>query len=347
MLPTEFNKKKYSEIWTELNRRLKHIERTDGGLAAALEALSNQQREQGFIQDDLPLVRRYRFAHPEDPTRSFIAQYNPVRALRFEGAGSSTPPAGTGVKHDGCFLCRDNIEWQQSGVELGYEIDVDSTRYTAWMNPYPLMPLHCVIASNDHIPQAWCTNGAASICLSIEKILGDLVTLSERLPGYVGFYNGTGAGASIPGHFHFQFFKRPASDASFPLEVAARKSRITTHGTIDNYPIPVVYWRGDPEEVVESASGWIRDWLVRNGHQVSSISANILSTFDDAQKKVELFFVPRHHLRSQSPELSGMIGGIEVLGEVIFSSDEEGQRLEVGKIDYHTLERILEAVRFD
>ena len=42
-----------------------------------------------------------------------------------------------------------------------------------------------------------------------------------------------------------------------------------------------------------------------------------------------------------------MIGGIEVLGEVIFSSDEEGQRLEVGKIDYHTLERILEAVRFD
>ena len=233
MLPTEFNKKKYSEIWTELNRRLKHVERTDGGLAAALEALSNQQREQGFIQDDLPLVRRYRFAHPEDPTRSFIAQYNPVRALRFEGAGCSTPPAGTGVKHDGCFLCRDNIEWQQSGVELGYEIDVDRTRYVAWMNPYPLMPLHCVIASNDHIPQAWCTNGAAGICLSIEKILEDLVTLSERLPGYVGFYNGTGAGASIPGHFHFQFFKRRASDASFPLEVAARKSGITAHGTID------------------------------------------------------------------------------------------------------------------
>ena len=114
-----------------------------------------------------------------------------------------------------------------------------------------------------------------------------------------------------------------------------------------NYPIAVVYWRGDPEKVVASASAWIRDWIARNGHQVSSISANILSTFDDIQKEVELFFVPRHQLRLRSPEMSGMIGGLEVLGEVVFSSNEEGQRLEVGKIDYHTVERILAAVRFD
>ena len=67
MLPTEFNKKKYSEIWTELNRRLKHIERTDGGLAAALEALSNQQREQGFIQDDQPLGASLSLRPPRGP----------------------------------------------------------------------------------------------------------------------------------------------------------------------------------------------------------------------------------------------------------------------------------------
>ena len=341
------NKKKYSEIWTDLNLRLRHIERTDGGLGAALEALRNQQRDQGFIKDDLHSVRRYRFAHPEDPTRFFFVQYNPVRALRFEGAGSSAPPSGTGVKHDGCFLCRDNIRWQQSGVELGYEIDVDSTRYIAWMNAYPLMPLHCVIASEGHIPQAWCTNGGANICLGIEEILKDLVSLAQRLPRYLGFYNGEGAGASIPGHLHFQFFKRPASDAPFPLEVAARRSGIETHGTIDNYPVTVVYWRGDLEEVLESASRWIRDWTVQNGHQASSISANIVATFDDIQKELELFFVPRHQLRSQSPEMSGTIGGLEVMGEVVFSSDEEGRRLEFGKIDYHTVERILAAVRFD
>ena len=167
------------------------------------------------------------------------------------------------------------------------------------------------------------------------------------MPRYLGFYNGEGAGASIPGHLHFQFFKRPASDAPFPLEVAARRSGIETHGTIDNYPVTVVYWRGDLEEVLESASRWIRDWTVQNGHQASSISANIVATFDDIQKELELFFVPRHQLRSQSPEMSGTIGGLEVMGEVVFSSDEEGRRLEFGKIDYHTVERILAAVRFD
>ena len=258
-----------------------------------------------------------------------------------------TPPSGTGITHDGCFLCRENIEWQQRGVELGYEIDLVSTRYIAWMNPYPLMPRHCVIASHDHIPQAWCTNGAASSCLSIEKILEDLATLAQKLPTYLGFYNGEGAGASIPGHFHFQFFKITAPDSPFPLEVAARKSGITTHGTIEDYPIPVEYWRGDLESVVDSASRWIGDWIVRNGHQVASISGNIVATYDDVQKQVELYFVPRHRLRSQSPEMSGKIGGIEVLGEVVFSSQEEGQRLELGKIDYHTVERILAAARFD
>ena len=137
----------------------------------------------------------------------------------------------------------------------------------------------------------------------------------------------------------FHFSKR--------ILVAARKSGIETHGSIDDYPIAVVYWRGELEEVVESASRWIRAWMVQNGHQESSISANIVATFDDIQKKLELFFVPRHQLRSRSPELSGTIGGLEVLGEVVFSSEEEGQRLEFGGVDYHTVERILEAIRFD
>jgi hypothetical protein len=52
-------------------------------------------------------------------------------------------------------------------------------------------------------------------------------------------------------------------------------------------------------------------------------------------------------MQRDEAELSGTIGGLEVLGEVVFSSDEEGQRLEFGRVDYHTVERILAAVRFD
>lgn len=347
MQMTELNPEQYSVSWRDLNLKLNDIEQHDGGLAAALEALKIQQREQGFIKDDLHSMCRYRFAHPEDPARFFAVQYNPVRALRFQGSGKKTPPAGMTAAYDGCFLCPDNIQWQQDGLEMGYEIEVDAMRYNAWMNPYPLMPLHCVIASKDHIPQAWCANGAADKCFSIEKIVKDLVTLSRRLPGYVGFYNGKGAGASIPSHFHFQFFGRPELWPRFPLEVAARESGIESRGAVEDYPIAVEYWRGDAAWVVGSAYPWIRDWMMRNQHQHSSISANIVSTFDEAEQRFELYFVPRHQLRAQSPEMSGIIGGLEVLGELVFSSEEEGDRLARGEVNYHTVERILGAVRFD
>jgi hypothetical protein len=230
---------------------------------------------------------------------------------------------------------------------MGYELEVDAMRYVAWMNAYPLMPIHCVIASDEHIPQAWCVNGAAIECLSVEKILVDLITLSRRLPGYVGFYNGKGAGASIPGHFHFQFFKRPERWSVFPLEAAARKSIMGARGTIDDYPLSVEYWRGDLKEISAAAYPWIRDWLARNSHQLLSISANIVATFDEARNESELYFVPRHASRDQSPEMSGVIGAIEVLGEMVFSSEEDGQRLQRGEIDYGVLERILSAARFD
>lgn len=347
MLTSERNPEQYSLSWAALNRRLSDIELHDGGLAAALEALKVQQRELGFIKDDLHSMRRYRFAHPESPARFFAVQYNPVRALRFKGSGRKTPPAGTTVAYDGCFLCPDNIEWQQEGLEMGYEIDVDSIRYNAWMNPYPLMPLHCVIASKDHIPQAWCVNGVDHECFSIENILKDLVALSRRLPGYVGFYNGKGAGASIPSHFHFQFFKRPEVCPLFPLEVAARESGIANRGTVEDYPIAVEYWRGDTRSIVESAYPWIRDWMMRNRHEHLSLSANIVSTYDALERQSELYFVPRHQARAKSSEMSGVIGGLEVLGELVFSSEEEGKRLTRGEVDYHTVERILGAVRFD
>ena len=131
------SKEKYSEVWKDLNRELREIERNGGGLPAALEALASQQRTRGFIKDDLQSVRRYRFVHPDDPARFFVVQYNPVRALRFGGAGTSTPPAGTAVKHGGCFLCRDNIRWQQRGV-LMLNAGLTLTRYEQGGHPHQL-----------------------------------------------------------------------------------------------------------------------------------------------------------------------------------------------------------------
>ena len=39
--------------------------------------------------------------------------------------------------------------------------------------------------------------------------------------------------------------------------------------------------------------------------------------------------------------MSGLIGGLEALGELVFSSDDEKHRLHTGQVDYRAVEQIL------
>ena len=103
----------YDLDWSELNARLRETETGIGGLTAAFAELEIHQRETGFIKDDLSGVERHVFRHPDNPDRFFRVQYNPKRALRFDGSRVGTPPAGVDHVNGGCFLCRENIRWQQ------------------------------------------------------------------------------------------------------------------------------------------------------------------------------------------------------------------------------------------
>lgn len=332
---SQFNRLQYDATWRNLARKLRAIEAGDG-LPVALKTLYEQQLDLGFIQDDLASLEYYTFRDPENNARFFSVQYNPMRQQRFRGAGRTDPPTGVSVDNDGCFLCRSNIQWQQRGTEFGYPVMVGATDYIAWMNPYPLLPLHAVIATRDHVPQNW-----NSGTFDIRKILSDLVSLATRLPGFVGFYNGEGAGTSIPGHFHFQFFKRRASSARFALEVAAAKQ---ANGKID-YPVTVKHWHGHSREIIDSAERWAMQWQQSFPEDAGNISANIFACCDNEQDEVQLYFVPRDQTRAFSSEMSGMIGGLEILGELVFSKEEEKQRLDQGEVNYHTVERVLSSIR--
>jgi len=339
MQVSDINRRRYDEFWAELNDKLRKLE-SRSGLATALEALEDQQRDLGFIQDDLDAVKRYRFHDPEDESRFFCVQYNPRRAQRFAGAGRATAPPGTTTINDGCFLCRDNIRWQQRGIELGYDIDVGGSKYVAWMNAYPSMPVHTVIATRAHVPQAWCLGKEDGIGFTIGRLLGELVALAGRLPGFIGFYNGEGAGASIPGHMHLQFFKRPENYGRFPLEAVAGEPGHVLPG----YPVAAVCWQGQSRHVVDQACEWIAAWVEVNKGGPLSISANIFAIADDESGPMRLYFVPRDQMRSHSPEMAGAVGGLEILGELVFSEAEEKARLDRGQVDYRTVERILAAV---
>jgi len=336
----------YDRIWLELNERLRKTEAAEGGLGAALAALEVHQRENGFIQDNLSDVERHLFPHPDDPTLSFRVQHNPKRTLRFNGSGVRTPPDRTETLNDGCFLCRDNIRWQQQNAQMGFEIRMTGDVYHAWMNPFPLLPNHVVIANEDHVSQEWDMAGDGREGISLTRLLGDLCETARHLPDHVGFYNGVDAGASIPGHLHFQFLRRLPADPIFPLERRAFRApdEEGRPQTAVDYPVAVARWCGGVAEVVAEAAPWVRRWAERNGDRLDRLSSNFMAAGQGPDGGVTLYFVPRDRWKSRWNETYGLVGGLELLGELVFSSDDEKAMLDGSKVDYFYVERALASV---
>ncbi len=323
----------YTQMHDELAARLEAV-RLERGLDSALRALETHQIGSGFIRDNLAEVQRYRFPRGDGSDDYFSAQYNPARARRFGGAGLRVPPQGETSRHAGCFLCRDNIWWQQQGAEIGYDLPLAGERYTAWMNPFPLAPGHTVIATREHIPQGWSGNGEALL-----ELIADLIELAAALPGWIGFYNGVGAGASIPGHRHVHFLPRPADYGLMPLEVTmARDHRDGLFAR--RYPMQLMHWHGKPRSVTDAAQSWIADWLDRAGH-CEQATANFIVTASSDGERIDGYFIPRHQAYSRAEGLDGVIGGFEALGEIVCSTPEEKARLDSGELDYQRIAGIL------
>ena len=311
----------------------------------AVERLREHQLYHGFIQDDLHAVECFSFPHPDNPERFLSVQYNPARIHRLKIRVGALPPSRNDALNDDCFLCSSNIEWQHRGTELGYAIDVNGRPCNIWMNAYPLLPVHIVVATQEHIPQGWCLGNPAFGCFKIDEIVANLVSVAEHLPGYMGFYNGDGAGASVPEHFHYQFFKRRSGDL-FPLELAPTRQVADLVSVIEDYPVNAVRWAGnDNDEVVARASAWINDWLGLNIDERPTLSANIFATADVSGKHLQVYFVPRDRELCHSPHMAGMIGSLEILGELVLTTENEKYDLDRGQVDYHSIARILSGIR--
>jgi len=336
----------YQEQWQKFNAELREIERSSGDLRAVFAALNEHQLESGFIRDGMDSVVRFEFCDPEDGDRCLRIQFNPERASRFTGAGITTPPPPMQSLHDGCFLCPANIHWQQEGRQLGYEFVLSSGPYTALMNPFPLLPGHLVIASKEHQGQEWSLHDSGE--LEPGQIIADIVELVFRAPGYAGFYNGVNAGASIPGHLHYQLFQPLQDHRRFPLEIEAAATRkkhpAQQDWCLDGYPMESMHWHGSPTEISTRATAWIEQWAAHQD-QLPELTANIIAISEENGPDVSLFFVPRDRQKSEAPGLAGKVGGLEVLGELVFSTAEEQALLASGQLDYFDLEKVLSRVR--
>ncbi|HIJ83547.1 MAG: hypothetical protein HW380_3293 [Magnetococcales bacterium] len=349
----KFNRSRFEDFWQVLGDQLNSIRARDG-LVGVVEALKMEQLDRGFIQDDLSGVIKYRMIKDKDPEHYFIVQYNPRRAQRFSGAGRQTPPSGSAASHGGCFLCRDNIRWQQRGIEYGYDVHIDSPggqrHYIIWVNPFPLMPNHITVATSSHRPQAWLLPNTemGGWVTRMDEIGHDFLSILGQMPGYLGFYNGDGAGATIPHHFHFQFFKRIEGQDGFPLERAARQGgecrSVDGPWLVPGYPITAIHFRGTREQVETQLLEIVGKWekMFSDPH---GITANLIGSLDAQDHTIfDLYFIPRDKTFNRGAGMVGVIAGLELLGEIVYSTEEEKRSLDRGQVNYDFVERIIASV---
>jgi len=340
------DKRRYHNSWTELNAEMRALETRDGNLLGAVEHLREHQLERGFIRDNLGAVQCYRFPHPDDAARFLSVQYNPERVNRLKIRVNAIPPERGDAINNDCFLCASNIQWQHRGIEFGYDVEQDNTHFHVWMNAYPLMPLHLVIATCDHIPQAWNLDETAPGQFTIRQIITNLAELSARMPGYVGFYNGEGAGTSVPKHFHYQFFRRRSVEEIFPLELAPAHAIDDIESVIEDYPVEGMCWQGgDPDTVINRAVESVEHWLRTRIGLRPTLSANIFAMTDADGSHLRIYFVPRDKDLGHSPHMAGMIGSLEILGELVLTTETEKHDLDRGDVDYQKIARILGDIR--
>jgi ATP adenylyltransferase/5',5'''-P-1,P-4-tetraphosphate phosphorylase II len=109
-------------------------------------------------------------------------QFNPRRIV---SSGAKIDPKSIAERK--CFLCAANRPAEQRGIAF-------EGQYMLLLNPFPILPVHLTVPTDDHTPQA-ITPERVGAMLRLARALGDR---------FVVFYNGPRAGASAPDHMHFQ-----------------------------------------------------------------------------------------------------------------------------------------------
>ena len=345
---------KHNDLAYETNRAKLQSVLAQMDLPTAIKYLFAQQMDVGQIADDLSLVRYFQGSGPNDAY--FIGQYNPTRALRMHGAGRKKAPPGVETKKtpsSGCYLCTDNVRWQQRGVQLYYQIKLNNHPYNVLCNPFPFMPTHVTVAADEHEPQSWHKNVNWKDSNKVVRLAADLYELAIQLPGFVCFYNGVGAGASIEEHFHYQAFQPSFSHGVFPLQkvaaniAAQRKTKMGITAPInvievddEDYPTIAFRLSGVREEVIKAVAEWMSRWSDLIGEDAS---ANIATIWED--NALAVYLVPRNKSFSRSIGMTGIVGGLEVLGEFIFCTEDENKQINSGEISYQRMYDILRGIR--
>lgn len=342
-------RRQYERAREDLSMRLHSLGDPDDDLVSMIEGLCTHQLHAGIVQDDLHALERFQLTSSADPARVFYADYNPARARRHQGAGRVEAPPGWARLHGGCYLCPDNILWQQRFGQFPARVPLPSGDFLAWTNPFPLGHFHITLAAEAHVPQSWMRTEREESLTTLRRRLVDLVHLADRLPRYLVFENGTGAGATLPHHHHFQALRKWPGLVRYPIEEAARRQEdvdrfgndrvrsLTQPYVLRDYPVVALCWHGTAEEIVASLESDLFQRLDKQGgaedwrHLTTNLIASRESVGDE---RLRLFLIPRNAHITRATGLAGAVASLELAGELVFAQEQERDRIAAGQVSY-------------
>jgi hypothetical protein len=281
---------------------------TNANLTEILTKTWQQQADDGFLLSDPHTAEigttevlddtcgvRFRFRWmPHREIRGDVAELERRGILNPDRDESKLFRDPRDPKQRHCFLCPANIA-ECHPMERLVPLDLAGQKYFAGANFAWIELDHYTILAAEHTDQAYSRHG-----------LEAMLELHTRTEGrFRVLFNGSGAGASIPWHLHYQITTSPMPIEQMPAEKAA------------NYPTTVHVFNA-ARGGIDEAHGVIAAWIAKDpeNHTINTL----IAAAEGGHTRIFVF--PRDARRATATN-KGLVGGFEVAGDFVLSAPNE------------------------
>jgi len=276
-----------------------------------IEALVAYNKDKGYVMDIGEVLRK--------GAGGFDVQFNPGRERRK----GRLPGQVDDPDHAGCVLCA--AIYSKVPEFIGWD------DYCLFPNPYPIFRNHFTLISMEH-------EDSGQVLTA--KRIKDGIDFFSKTRGVKMFFNGKGAGASSPDHFHFQGFSYPMPlpvERFHAKEIASNKSIKVSRLT--DYPATVfVVESDDAEKLIDgvyritSSLGGLSDG--------AGLTHNVL--FSGCGPHPDVYIFPRDSGKQKSKHYKSKPATIEMSGMLVMSDQNDIERY--GDADMGALKHLVEDV---
>ena len=231
-----------------------------------------------------------------------------------------------------CFLCIKNKPEEQDSISIDAGM-----KFSIRLNPYPILPGHLTISSEEHIPQTLSDKANMQLPWKILQKVEDHFGRE-----YAIFYNGAKCGASAPDHFHFQaakktdipliaqwkeIFKSAVKDAT----VTMHNGDVCTSYSVNGYVCPIKVFTSHSGYIdIELLGKYFDSLTVHNGEPEPRY--NMFAWRDSEGKFISAYFPREEHrpscyFKEGDEQIFVSPGALDMAGLIVTPREEDFKKI--------------------